>query len=58
MDTLDVKRINIYNIGNNLDEISWSSLEQILRQHFSVTNIIWVCNGKIKFPSPEIKDSC
>lgn len=52
MESLKVNIVKISKHGNDLNGISWSSFEQIIRQHFAGSGLrICICSGEIKFPS-------
>ena len=51
METLGVKNVKISSKGNNLDFISWVSVEQILQQHFKDSGLhIAICLGEVISP--------
>ena len=51
MEVLKISSIKVSKNGNDLDEISWTSIEQIIRQHFTGYGLrIYVCSGEIRFP--------
>ncbi|XP_033214066.1 uncharacterized protein LOC117171122 [Belonocnema kinseyi] len=51
MNTLNVKSVKISKKGNDLDQISWLSIEQTFRQHFFGSELLVViCSGEIIIP--------
>ena len=57
MKTLDVKSVIISKKGNDLDSISWLSIEQMFRQHFIKSELlIVVCSGEIIIPPRHERD--
>ena len=54
MELLHVKTADISKTGNGLDQITWPSIEQILRQELGGSVItIRICKGQIQFPPME-----
>ena len=46
IEALKVSAVKVAKVGNDLDEISWTSMEQIIRQNFSGSGLrICVCSG-------------
>ena len=53
MDTLDVKTVNISKIDNNIEPISWDSIEYLLREELNSSEYtITVCTGEVIIPLP------
>ena len=48
---LKVECVIFSKVGNNLDELSWSSIEQIIQQHFAGNGLrAFICSGEIITP--------
>ena len=57
MKTLDVKSVKVSKKENDLDSISWHSIEQMFRQHFIKSELlIVVCSGEIIIPARHERD--
>ena len=51
MVTLGVKIVKVSSVGNRLEDLSWSTVEQVFKQHFLNTGLsIIVCSGEIVIP--------
>ena len=51
MEVLGVNNVKISNKGNNLEFVSWNSVEQIILQHFKDSGIqVVICSGEIIIP--------
>ena len=51
MDELKVESVNVSRVGNGLNQISWSTIEEEFRKIFSQRNYkITVCCGQIEIP--------
>ena len=51
MVTLGVKIVKVSNVGNGLEDLSWSTVEQVFKQHLLNTGLfIIVCSGEILIP--------
>ena len=49
--TLDVKSVKVSSVGNDLENLSWSTVEQIFKENFSNSGLsIIVCSGEIIIP--------
>lgn len=48
---LKIQSAKICRVGNNLDQINWTSVEQIIRQHFTGSGLkLCVCSAEIIIP--------
>ena len=57
MESLGVKNVKISNKGNNLDQISWLSVEQIFKKHFEDSGLhIIIFSGDILTPPIHKRD--
>ena len=57
MQVLKISSIKVSRNGNDLDEISCTSIEQIIREHFTGSGLrIYVCSGEIRFPPKEDRE--
>ena len=57
MEILKVTSVKVSKVGNDLDQISWISVEQIIRQHFSGSGLrVCVCSSEIQFPPKENRE--
>ena len=51
MVALGVKVVKVSSVGNSLEGLSWSTVEQVFKQHFLNTGLsIIVCSGEIVIP--------
>ena len=57
METLKVKSVKISKKGNDLDQVSWLSIEQIFRQQFIKSELlIVICSGEVIIPPKQERD--
>lgn len=51
---LNVNCVKFSTVGNGLDDLSWSSIEQIIRQHFAGNGLrAYICSGDIILPKKD-----